>query len=100
MFKKYLRCFVVSLVLALMVPIVTVEVNTPNEQYGIQGNLTMIEGEEVFVHEVKKIDFIEKITFYFSSQKSFMYYLNIVLIWFIAMFLASAISTFLNGKQR
>ncbi|MCX7552597.1 hypothetical protein OS175_01800 [Marinicella sp. S1101] len=99
MFKKYLRCFVVSLVLSLMLPILSVDMYSSPTEYESSSSVVQINGEEVLVHETADVGIIDKIKFYFSSKTSFAYYIKMVIVWFLAMFVASSLSTYLNRKN-
>ena len=95
MIKKIVICFLVSLVLAMMFSLALTDMYEP---FVPEGNEVSIGSDGPLIHETKKLGLFDKLTFYFSDFTAFKSFLEVVWLWFIAMFVASTISVFLNRK--
>ncbi len=96
--KKFIICLLVSLTFSMLIPLFVIDVYEPLDQLVSEEFQATIDSSEPYIHETKKLGLFEKLGFYFSSVKAFTHYLEIVWVWFVALFVATSISIFLNTK--
>ena len=88
-----------SLTLALLVPLIFIDMYEPLEHLVFDDTEVNKSSEEPYVHETNKLGLLDKMAFYFLDTTAFKSYLEIIWLWFIAMFVASTISVFMNRKN-
>lgn len=96
--KKYIRCFVISLLMALLISMLGMDLYQPIDATESPNELLVYDGDTHVLHQTEKVGIIGTLQFYFSSKATFLYFIKMIFTWFVPIFLASALSTFLNTR--
>ncbi len=92
--KKYSICLVVSVILALLMPLVVMDMYEPLDNDHTGNQIAWVDGQNVELYDSREMGLREKLAFYFTDFASFKVYMEYVLPWFLGMFLSAALSTY------
>ena len=95
-----LRCFIVSLAIALVVPIFTFNVIAPVDSTGSPIASVPMGPGDVVIPETRQLFGIEKYRYIFSTTFVWEPYLKAVAEFFLAAFVASVVASAWNHRKR